>query len=185
MIIVTLILLWNWEFSFSTFRFHFDPASGTLSLSLVQCDDSGWYSCVASDGSETVMKRAYLTVLCGTGEVAYNIGGVYACTVHTVSEEEVQRRSTYDLKEVECGFLVLTTAHRGAGDPQKRSRAYVRYCMTCLACTYIHQQYIGMCSVRSEHVQLLQSKVVCFHECLPTMKPASMPAVLATGSVLL
>ena len=62
-------------FLFSTLRFHFDPASGTLSLSVVHCDDSGWYSCVASDGSETVMKRAYLTVLCGTGEVAYNMGG--------------------------------------------------------------------------------------------------------------
>ena len=78
MIIVILILLYNWEFSFSTFRFHFDAASGTLSLSLVQCDDSGWYSCVASDGSETAMKRAYLTVPCLTGDVAYNIGSVYA-----------------------------------------------------------------------------------------------------------
>ena len=66
-------------FLFSTLRFHFDPASGTLSLSVVHCDDSGWYSCVASDGSETVMKRAYLTVLCGTGEVAYNMGGGTMC----------------------------------------------------------------------------------------------------------
>ena len=77
MMIVILTLLCNWEFSFSTFRFHFDHASGTLSLSVVHCDDSGWYSCVASDGSETAMKRAYLTVLCGTGEVAYNMGGDY------------------------------------------------------------------------------------------------------------
>ena len=88
-------------FLFSTLRFHFDPASGTLSLSVVHCDDSGWYSCVASDGSETAMKRAYLTVLCGTGEVAYNMGrgGLCAYTVHTVSEEEVQRKITYNLKK--------------------------------------------------------------------------------------
>ena len=49
-------------------RFHFDPASGTLSLPLVQCDNAGWYTCVASDGSETAEKRVYLTVLCGTGK---------------------------------------------------------------------------------------------------------------------